>query len=252
MCSTLNSERAGGDTQGPGIGRHTRDKKAADPRQGTSGVRLVVPPQFAIPSRERPSSARHSMRCGGSITGADWSGGTSRRRLLNRRPTPIVRGGAPRAYPLAFPVPLRSDCGSLAHSRQGLVLILASLFGCGGYGSNWDGVCQSLDGSGLPGGGFGLGGSRVTDRRRALPWPPGANGATDHAAGVAAVGVANGKSISPGIIRVAKTLIGIMSSRRTLPTASRMTMWPKSSPTAVNVLSSSLTVALASRVKLPT
>lgn len=66
------------------IRRVTGQKKTADPRLGTSGVKLVVPPHFAIPVRERPHPARPKGRCSGSITGADGSVWTSRRRLLNR------------------------------------------------------------------------------------------------------------------------------------------------------------------------
>ncbi len=83
-------------------------------------------------------------RCSGSITGADRSNWTTRRRLLGGSGDPAVRGGAPRSYRLAFPVPLHSYRGSLAHPRQGHVLIVASLFGCPPYRNNQVAGCQSL------------------------------------------------------------------------------------------------------------
>lgn len=140
MCGSLALVPATPRNRGCGSG--AGHKKTADPRLGTSGVRLVVPPHFAGSLRNLPWSARRWTRCSGSITGADRPGWTTRRRLLSGSNDPAVRGGAPRSYRLALPVPLRSNRGSLAHPRQGHVLIIASLSGCWPYRSNLDRRCQ--------------------------------------------------------------------------------------------------------------
>ena len=107
-----------------------RHEKTAAPGQGTSGVRLVVPPHFAAASRPPLPARRDETRCGGSVTGADSPCRAPAAAYWGACGAP-VRSGARRSCSPAFLVPLRSCRGSLARFRRVLVLVIASVFGCG-------------------------------------------------------------------------------------------------------------------------
>ena len=115
----------------PGRGRAARQQKNRRPGQGTSGVKLVVPPHFAAAcdAATSPRTARRrAMRRLGN--GSRFALPGARRRLLRQICVMPVGGGARRSFSPAFLVPLRSDRGSLARSRRLLVLVMASLCGC--------------------------------------------------------------------------------------------------------------------------
>ncbi len=139
----------------PELHRDTRDRpgatcangheKTAAPGQGTSGVRLVVPPHFAamFPSAASPRTARRrAMRR--LVNGSRFALPGARRRLLGHACRMSVRSGARRSFSPAFLVPLCSDRGSLARFRRVLVLVMASVFG---YERTLAAMAASVNGS---------------------------------------------------------------------------------------------------------
>ena len=106
-----------------------RARKNRRPGQGTSGVKLVVPPHFAAASQAATSARtarRRAMRQLGN--GSRFALPGARRRLLRQMGIMPVRSGAQRSSSPAFLVPLRSDRGSLARSSRLLVLVITSVF----------------------------------------------------------------------------------------------------------------------------
>ena len=126
--------RAGSSTRHQGIvgvrrGCAVRQQKTAAPGQGTSGVKLVVPPHFVAAIHTTTSTRtarRRAMRRLGN--GSRFALLGARRRLLGHLYYMPVRDGARRSFSPAFLVPLHSDRGSLARSSRLLVLIIASVF----------------------------------------------------------------------------------------------------------------------------
>ena len=83
------------------------------------------------PHRKRPPQSAQrdgAMRRLGN--GSRFALPGARRRLLRQMGIVPVRSGALRSSSPAFPVPLRSDRGSLARSRRLLVLVMASICCC--------------------------------------------------------------------------------------------------------------------------
>jgi hypothetical protein len=126
--------RAGSSMRHQGIAGVRRDcamrqQKNRRPGQGTSGVKLVVPPHFATAwnaiASPRTTRQRVMRRLG---NGSRFTLLGARRRLLRHSCYMPVRDGARRSFSPAFLVPLHSDRGSLARSSRLLVLIIASVF----------------------------------------------------------------------------------------------------------------------------
>ena len=126
--------RAGSSTRHQGIAGVRREcavrqQKNRRPGQGTSGVRLVVPPHFATAWNAVTSPRTTRKRAMRRLdNGSRFALLGTRRRLLEHFCYMPVRDGARRSSSPAFLVPLRSDRGSLARSSRLLVLIIASLF----------------------------------------------------------------------------------------------------------------------------
>jgi len=93
-------------------------KNTAGPRLGTSGVRLVVPPHFAAPLRDAALPVRRRGPGGRDAIQRPCHGSPPSPPTRLKRGASAVGGAAPRSSSLAFPVPLRSDRGSLSRSGQ--------------------------------------------------------------------------------------------------------------------------------------
>src|SRR5918999_1566204 len=128
----LGAEGGKGRRAGPGDDTATgraEKKNTAGPRLGTSGVcpwYHPTSPRPASGAAASPARRGRPARCGGPLTGADRLVRATAAAYWRRARGPAVRGGAPRSSSPAFPVPLRSDRGSLPRSRRVLVLIVAS------------------------------------------------------------------------------------------------------------------------------
>jgi hypothetical protein len=70
--------------------------------------------------------------------------GSTRCGLVSQQQLPAVRGKAQRSYSLTFPVPLRSNRGSLTRSGQVLVLFIARDYSLGRHVTSRPGACQPL------------------------------------------------------------------------------------------------------------